>query len=195
MFRFFSMRISSGLRIFVLLALGLMAVTSQVEAQYLGLSVTASPSPVGVSNSLTYTITVTNLTGISEYLVITNILPASAQFQSASNPGGFIFTNGNTVIFSYSGQLAYGNAVQMTVTALPTAAEIIVNSTVVISGDLLYSASTNVATLVTNAAAPVILADVAVAMTVPSALVFSNDWMVYGVNVTNPGPAPRPEFT
>ena len=46
-----------------MLALGLMLAGIRAEAQSFGLSVTASPNPIGVSNSLTYTISVTNLTG------------------------------------------------------------------------------------------------------------------------------------
>ena len=179
------MKIFSSLRMLALLALGLMAVAIRVEAQTVGLSIVASPSPVAVSNSLTYTITVTNLTLITENFIITNTLPASAQFQSASNPYGSFSNNGNTVIFSVTG-LPYGNVVQMTVTALPTTAALITDSVFVISGDLLYSASTSVGTQVTNAV--VQQADLALGMTGPAALVFSNDWMVYGVNVTNLGP-------
>ena len=57
------MKIFSSLRMFALLALGLMVAVSRLEAQAFGLSVTASANPVGVSNSLTYTIIMTNLTG------------------------------------------------------------------------------------------------------------------------------------
>ena len=192
MFRFFSMRVSSGWRMFALLVLGLTIAANPVKAQLgFGLSVTASPSPVAVSNSLTYTITVTNLTGISEYVLITNTLPALAQFQSASNPNGFYFlTNGNTVIFSFAFQLLYGDVEQMTVTALPTAVALITNSVFVVSGDLVYTASTNVVTQVTNV--PPIEADLAVAINGPVTAIYTNDWMVYGVNVTNLGPNTAP---
>jgi uncharacterized repeat protein (TIGR01451 family) len=175
---------------FALLALGLMAVAIRVEAQYVGLSVVASPSPVGISNNLTYTITVTNLspTEISENYIITNTLPTSAQFQSASPSGSYV-NNGNIVTFSFTG-LAWGGVVQMTVTALPTTAGLITDSVFVISGDLLYSASTSVVVQVTNVVVP--QADLAVAMTVPASAVFTNDWMVYGVNVTNLGPNTAP---
>ena len=171
---------------FALLALGMMAVAIRVEAQSVGLSVVASPSPVGISNNLTYTITVTNLslTETSENYIITNTLPTSAQFQSASPSGSYV-NNGNIVTFSFTG-LAWGGVVQMTVTALPTTAGLITDSVFVISGDLQYSASASVSTQVTN---PVVQqADLAVGMTGPAALVFANDWMVYGVNVTNLGP-------
>ena len=154
--------------------------------------VTASPSPVGVSNSLTYTIITTNLNagGIPELVTITNTLPASAQFQSANNPFGTYVTNGNTVIFSFPNPIVYGGSVQVTVTALPTTAGSISDSVVVISGDFLYSASTNVVTQVTNTV--VAQADVAVTMTVPASAVYTNDWMVYGVSVTNKGPNDAP---
>jgi uncharacterized repeat protein (TIGR01451 family) len=44
---------------------------------------------------------------------------------------------------------------------------------------------------VTNPAA---VADLAVAMTGPSSLIFSNDWMAYGINVTNLGPETAPNI-
>ena len=180
------MRISAGRQmLFVFLVIGSMVVGNQVEAQqFVGLS--ASPSPVGISNSLTYTITVTNLSPTAENFIITNTLPASAPFQSANNPYGSVITNGSTVIFLIQNQIISGGLVQVTVTALPTTAALITDSAVVISGDLLYSAATSVNTQVTN---PVVQqADLAVGMTVPSSTVFSNDWIVYGVSVTNLGP-------
>ena len=174
---------------FALLALGLMVVATRLQAQSVGLSVVASPSPVAVSNSLTYTITVTNLTLITENFIITNTLPASAQFQSASNPYGTYANNGNIVIFLVPG-LAYGGVVQTSVTAMPTAAGLMTDSVTVISGDLVYSASTSVGTQVTNTV--VQQADLAVGMTVPTSAVYTNDWMVYGVSVTNSGPDTAP---
>jgi uncharacterized repeat protein (TIGR01451 family) len=183
------MKIFSSLRMFALLALGLMVVATRLQAQSVGLSVVASPSPVAVSNSLTYTITVTNLTLITENFIITNTLPASAQFQSASNPYGTYANNGNIVIFLVPG-LAYGGVVQTSVTAMPTAAGLMTDSVTVISGDLVYSASTSVGTQVTNTV--VQQADLAVGMTVPTSAVYTNDWMVYGVSVTNSGPDTAP---
>jgi uncharacterized repeat protein (TIGR01451 family) len=50
-----------------------------------------------------------------------------------------------------------------------------------------FNASTNIITQVTNTVVP--QADLAVGMTVPASAVFTNDWMVYGVNVTNFGPS------
>jgi uncharacterized repeat protein (TIGR01451 family) len=183
------MKIFSNLRVFALLALGLMVAGIRAEAQFVGLSVVASPSPVGISNNLTYTITVTNLSlsGISENFYITNTLPASAQFQGVNNPYGPCITNGNTIIFIVQSPIIFGGWVTVNVTALPTTAGLITDSVIVISGDYLYSASSNVVTQVTNAVV-VPQADLAVAMTGPAALVFANDWMVYGVSVTNLGP-------
>ena len=79
----------------------------------------------------------------------------------------------------------------MTVTAAPTTAGFIIDSVVVISGDFIFTASTNLVTQVTNAVA-VPQADLAVAITVPASAVFTNDWMVYGVSVTNLGPGTAP---
>ena len=51
-----------------------------------------------------------------------------------------------------------------------------------------YTASTNLIIQVTNVQTTLPEADLAVGMTGPSFQVFSNDWMVYGVSVTNLGP-------
>jgi uncharacterized repeat protein (TIGR01451 family) len=176
-----------------LLGLWMMLAGARADAQGFGLSVTASPSPVGVSNSLTYTIIATNINtgGIPELVIITNTLPASTQFQSANNPFGSYVTNGNTVIFSFPNPIIINGVVQVTVTALPTTAASITDTVVVISGDSIYSAATSVVTQVTNAVT-VSQADLAVAMTGPTSQVFSNDWMIYDVNVTNIGPNDAP---
>ena len=52
--------------------------------------------------------------------------------------------------------------------------------------------STNIINTVITNAIPV--ADLAVGMTGPSSQVFSNDYMVYGVNVTNLGPDTAPDI-
>ena len=102
------------------------AAGTRAEAQGFGLLVTASPSPVGVSNSLTYTIITTNLKrgGIPELVTMTNTLPGFGPIPKCHNPFGTYVTNGNTVYFHFRIQSFTGGSVQVTVTALPTTAEV-----------------------------------------------------------------------
>jgi len=181
------MKIFSSLRIFALLALGLMAVAARVEAQDMWLHVTASANPVGISNNLTFTITVTNLTDEDiAQVVVTNTMPATAQFVSVSfGLVPYPYTNtGANVIFNV-GVLTNNGIAQMAVTVEPTATGYITNTVVVVTNGVVAIVGP-VPIQVTNAM-PV--ADLAVAMTGPSSEVFTNDYMTYGVNVTNLGPA------
>jgi uncharacterized repeat protein (TIGR01451 family) len=170
-----------------LLLAAMMIAGPRAGAQQFGLSVTPSANSILVGNSLTYTITVTYLNSGSIDAVVTNFLPGSAQFQSATNyynSSGVYSTN--PVVFGLN-SLPSGDPVQMTVTVLPTAVGSITDTVIVASTDSGYTntVSTNVVVQVTNV---VILADLGVTMTGPSQVVITNDWMTYGVTVTNAGP-------
>jgi len=187
------MRISAGRQILlVLLVLGLAVAGTRVGAQTLSLVATGSANPVGVGTSLTYLISVTNATGSAQSVIVTNTLPALTQFQGLVPPPTFaapiVVTNGNTFTVTFTIPDATG--VQITVTASPTAGAgggFITNSVFLVSPTVpVYNTSTNLITQVTN---PVVQqADLAIGMTVPLSTVFSNDWVVYGVSVTNLGP-------
>ena len=83
-----------------LVVAGLMAACPRAGAQGFGLSVTASATSMVVSNSLTYTINVTNLTTLPlTDAQVTNLLPASVQFVSASPGQGSYTTSGSVVVF------------------------------------------------------------------------------------------------
>jgi uncharacterized repeat protein (TIGR01451 family) len=179
----FSYFLKSGL-----LALAMIVACSRVSAQQFGLSVVPSSNPILVGNSLTYIITVTNLNTGTIDAVVTNFLPASVLYQSATNY--YSYGNGayltNSVVF---GVVAFpgGNIAQMSVTVVPTAAGSITDTVIVASTDynLTNTFSTNVVVQVTNA---VNQADLGVTMTGPNQVVITNDWMTYGVTVTNSGP-------
>jgi len=183
------MRIFAGrqiLLIFVLL--GLVAGT-KVGAQTLSLFAIGSANPVGVGTSLTYTLSVTNTTGTSQDVIVTNILPALTQFQGLVIPAppSIVATNGNTFTFIFT--VADGSIAQMTLTATPTSGaggSFLTNAVILVSvATPAFNTSTNVITQVTNPA--VQTADLAVGMTVPASAIFTNDWVVYGVSVTNLG--------
>ncbi len=186
------MRFLFKLRIFAVSLAVLILAMTKTEAQgfgYFGLSVTSSANSMLVSNSLTYTITVTNLLGPLGDAVVSNTLPASVQFVSATpSLGGVYNVYGNSVVFDI-GAFAVDTIAQMTLTVEPTAVGFITNMVVVSSINVTNTAGTNVVTQVTNI---VIQADLGVAIAVPKTAIITNDLMVYGVNVTNFGPNAAP---
>ena len=184
-----SMKFFSKFRMFAMLAAVLMAIGTRAEAQALALSASTSTNLVVVSNSVTYTINVTNLTPGSITVFVTNTFPASAQLLGASITvgAGITFTNANGFSFNNI-PLNSGFPAQMTVTAAPTQTGLFTNTITVFVFNL-TNAIANAVTLVTNApSTPTIQADLAVAITAPASTVFTNDWMIYGVSVTNLGP-------
>jgi uncharacterized repeat protein (TIGR01451 family) len=162
---------------------------TKAEAQSFGLSVTNSPNPVVVNNSLTYTISVTNQTGLLlTNFFVTNTLSAPVQFTSASSSYGTnsVFTNSTSLIFSF-GQFTNGNVAQMTMTLQPQNAGFLTNSITVSSTQVTNIASTNIVVQVITAQA-----DLGVAMAGPNQAVVTNDLMTYGVTVMNFGPSAAP---
>jgi len=190
MFRFFSMRVFSGWRIFAFLALGLMIAGTRVEAQSFGLSVTGSANPVLLNSNLTYTIYVTNSTLINlPDTLVTNTLAGSLQVLGGSTSQGGVTTNGNFVIFDL-GYFPINGIAQLAVNIQPTALGTVADTVQVVSLIPAFTASTAIVTTVTNASQTA--ADLAVAINAPTTAIFANDWMVYGVNVTNLGPNSAP---
>jgi uncharacterized repeat protein (TIGR01451 family) len=175
-------------RILALLAAGLAAVCPRAGAQF-ELSVTSSASSVLVSNAVTFTINVTNLTGnLLTDTIVTDALPVSVPVLSVqvSNAAvnNYAWTNyGNVVRFDLY-QFQSGGSAQLVVIAEPTAAGFITNTATVTAIGLTNTAS--VVVQVTNA--PVLQADLGVAIVGPSQTVITNDWMTYGVTATNSGP-------
>jgi uncharacterized repeat protein (TIGR01451 family) len=182
-------------RLLVALAAVLMLAGTKAEAQVsgtFGLSVVPSTSSLLVSNSLIYTITVTNTVGDLADATVSNTLPASVQFVDANPSFGGVFTNfGNVTVFDI-GEFDGNTVVQMTLTVLPTAAGFITNMVVVSTSNInvTNTAVTNVVVQVTNTIPPE--ADLGVAITVPTTAVITNDLMSYGVSVTNAGPNDAP---
>ncbi len=161
---------------------------------YFEFSVVPSANSLLVSNSLTYTITVTNLVGdlTRVYTLVSNTLPATARYVSAvPNLGGAVTNFNNVIVFNIGG-FALGGIVRLSLTVQPTAAGSITNQVVVSVASTIVTntASTNVVTLVTNI--PPVLADLGVAISVPSTAIITNDWFTYRVSVTNAGPAAAP---
>ena len=166
---------------------GLLAALPRAGAQGLGLSVTQSASSILVSNSLTYTINLTNLTGIPAPLadvLVTNLLPSSVLPLTATNSQGSATNYGSVVVFDVT-NFFNGSAVQLSLVVQPTVAGSITNTVTIFSVGVI-GATNSVVVQVTNP--PVILADLGVALTGSAQPVITNDWMIYGVTVSNAGP-------
>jgi uncharacterized repeat protein (TIGR01451 family) len=170
---------------------GLLAACPQAGAQGLGFgfSVTPSAASLLVSNSLTYTINVTNLTSLPlQDALVTNLLPASVQPVSFTASQGSSTNFGDAVVF-YLGQLPSTppGIARLTLTVQPTATGFITNTVTVTSITVTNTATTNVVVLVTNAVPPV--ADLGVMIAGPAQAVIANDRITYGLTASNAGPS------
>jgi uncharacterized repeat protein (TIGR01451 family) len=117
----------------------------------LGVTLTASPDPVLVGQTLSYTLAVTNLGPASASSVtITDTLPASVTFVSAS-PGCVIL--GGEVVCNL-GTLASGGTSNFTVVVAPTAEGLITNTLTVASPTADPNPANNTATNVITVGAP-----------------------------------------
>jgi uncharacterized repeat protein (TIGR01451 family) len=172
------------------LVLAMIVASPRASAQGFGLSVTPSVNSILVSNSLTYTINVTNLTGlVLQDVWVTNSFSAPFQYlTSSASQTVNVFTNTTSVQFDL-GPVGISNIVQVLLTAQPNAVGTFTNTVVAAVPGTIYAASTNAIVQVTNL---VIQADLGVTMTGPSQVVITNDWMTYGVTVTNAGPSTAP---
>lgn len=184
------MRFFSGLRPILLIVLGLMVVVSRLEAQTIPFTVTVSSNPIGVSNTLSYTINLTNQSGGSVTVMVTNTLSPFVQFQGVSfGLVPYSYTNiGQNVIFNV-GTVTNNGTAQMGINAMPTVAQSLTNTVTVTTNGVISGTPLVFSTQSTN---PVPIAGLMVAMSGPTAQVFSNDWMVYSVDVTNLGPSDAP---
>lgn len=175
----------------ILLALALLFTGTKVEAQgRFDLSVTASSSTVLVSNSVTYTIYVTNLNADLPNTVVTNTLPDSVEFVSAQSSQGVISNYNDKVIVFNLGTFVYTAVAQMNVTARPTTAGFFTNFVSVSYFAVTNIASTNVVVEVTNTPLPQV--DLGVLISGPAQAVITNDLTSYEVAVTNAGPDAAP---
>jgi uncharacterized repeat protein (TIGR01451 family) len=125
-------------------SLGLTALNTVNPAALLAASMIESPNPVFGGNYLNYQITVANLgPNIAESVVITDTLPATVTFSSASISQGSFTNMGDTVIFSL-GSMSNGVTATATIRVVAGAAGTIVNTATVstASTDLYLAEST-----------------------------------------------------
>ncbi len=192
------MRFFYILRIIAVLTIATLAAGSRAEAQAFGLGVTNAPTSLGVSNLLTYSISVTNLSLVLlSDVVVSNVLPASIVLVQVNIGQGTAayYTNASTNVLVFDlGAFVYPGIAQMSFTVRPTVAGPLTNTiTVAAPGLLIVPVSTNVVNQVTNAV--VLTADLGVAMTGPTQAIIVNDLMTYSVAATNYGTNSAPNVT
>ena len=180
------MKIFPSLRVLALLVLGLMAVATRVEAQnIIGLNI-QGPFSIGVSNAITYNMSLTNQTGFTLTITATNTMSGTEfQMGPATNSLGTSSVGSSNVVFSL-GSMTNLQVATMTMVVTPTSVGYLTNLPSAATNGVLFGFATNFVVQVTNTM-PV--ADLAVAITGPPSAVFTNDWMTYGVSVTNLGPS------
>ena len=156
------------------------------RAALIDVTVTDSPDPVTISNTLTFTINLTNTSGLTlTNLLVTNALPASAQLLSATTTTGIVAqVSGTNAVFLTVRFLTNNGRVTFAVLSRPGALGSITNS--------VYIAATNGTVPLTNllTTTEVVLgfANLSVGFVGPSQTVLTNDQMTYTVSVTNHGP-------
>ena len=181
------MKVKSAMRILLPLLIAIFCSRGPVGAQNLVLTVTPSTNSIVVSNSLTYVITLTNLTALQiQNINITNAPSTQVLLLGATNANlqGTIITNSTAVIFNLAILAPFGSA-QMNLTVRPITLGFLTNTVTAafpsISTNLLI---TNVVVQVTAAQA-----DLAVGIAGPAGTIFVNDVFDYGIAVTNRGPS------
>ena len=186
------MRVFYILRIIVGFGVVLLVAGARARAQSFGLGVASSDGSILVSNSPTYTIFVTNLTGTPlPDVLVTNVLPASAQFVSAAQTQGSFTSDGGVTVFDL-GQFAFPGIAQMTLVVQMTAVGSITNTVTVVAPNLLvFPASTDVVIQVTNAIPPEADLGVTLAGAAQQTNIV-NDPVTYGITATNLGPNDAP---
>jgi uncharacterized repeat protein (TIGR01451 family) len=136
-------------------SLGLTAVNTVNPAALLAASMIATPDPVFGGNYLNYQITITNLgPDIAESVVITDTLPATVTFSTASASQGSATNMGDIVVFSL-GSMSNGVIATATIRVVTGAAGMIVNTATVSTASTdLYLAESTTANSTTVATPP-----------------------------------------
>src|SRR6266568_2254781 len=177
---------NSGSRLLGRLFLAIVIGTVSLEAADFGLGASGSPNPLAVNDTLTYTLTVTNNSGrLLSNVMVTNLLPASAVFLSASNSSGS-FTNSAGVVTFQIDSFADLSFAVLSLDVRVTAAGLITNAVSVAAANAM-TAMTNLVIQVFSARA-----DLGVTVTPTNSTAIVDDWVTYTLTATNLVPMPRP---
>jgi uncharacterized repeat protein (TIGR01451 family) len=139
-------------------ALGLTAVDTVNPAARLEASMIHAPDPVFSGNYLSYLITITNLgPDVASNVVLSDTLPASVAYSSATSSQGTVVANGGVVTCNF-GSLGVGATVTATIRVIAgTAGTIINTATVTTASTDLYLADSTTANMANVLIPPVAL--------------------------------------
>ncbi|MBI1841277.1 MAG: DUF11 domain-containing protein [Verrucomicrobia bacterium] len=158
------------------------------SAQLIDVTAAASPDPVVISNTLSYSISLTNTSGITlTNLVITNTLAGSVQFLSSSTTTGAVFlVNSTNPVILLISRLTNSGTVSFQINTRPTALGFQTNS--------IDIAATNNSLPLTNltlvSEVTLGVSDLGVGATGPAQTQLVGDQATYTIGVTNYGPDP-----
>ncbi|MFD2569251.1 putative Ig domain-containing protein [Spirosoma soli] len=135
------------------------------------ITLTASPDPVTVNNTLTYTLVVANSGPASASNVSVEFpLPSGTTFFSAATPGGFSATtpavgSGGSVTFTGSGAVTAGSSATFTVSVTPTVANAALSATATVATTVSDPNLNNNSASVTTVVNPVAATPLALTLT------------------------------
>lgn len=173
-------------RLWTLIVLAMGACGARADTPIVTFTTTVTTNQIDLNNSITYTFNLTNnLRSNLQNVFITNTFSGPIIATNAYFPQGtiaFATNSTNSLVFNL-GTISYlSNNMQLTLTVVPQSFGTLTNSVV------LTCFGTNVAT--TNLLTRVIngQADLSVTLTGFTPAAYVNDWLTYGITVSNAGP-------
>jgi len=170
----------------LILVSGCFAVSMRADAQGLGLTSSVSSSLVLGTNTFSYSIVLTNHSGIVRTNVaVTNTFSADVSLLGTTNTQGTNYIVGSSVVF-FLGTLSNNTSATMSLTNRAVATGFLTNT--------IISAATGVTNLTNIIVIQIAssLSDLAVSIIPPVQAVITNDLTAYNVIVTNRGPGSAP---
>ena len=174
----------TALRLTLLLACSWLRLAADVSVS---VSLGAAPSPVTLSETLTYAIGVSNVTATPLVnLAFTNTLPASVTLLGATNTQGGI-TNAAGALQFFVPLLAVGQSAQFAINVRPTTPGTLTN---VLTANVGFTNATTTNTTALTNLTQVFAGriDLAVGLTGPTGGILTNDFVSYQLTLTNLGP-------
>lgn len=157
---------------------------TQIVGPDMAIGMTGAPASITIGDSVTYTVTVTNLGPVPAYgVAVTDALPASLAFASANVPGGSYSVSQN-IVTANIGFLDVNQGAAFTITATALSVGQSVNVVVVSDAAPDTNQANNSAIVVTAVVSP----DMAIGMTGAPGIVVAGQTVTYTINVTNLGP-------
>ena len=174
-------------RLWTLIVLAFGALSVRADTPIITFNATVSTNQIVQTNTVTYTFTLTNNVGINlQNVVITNTFSSpvvvTTNFNSPQGSAYYSSDTTNTIIFNL-GTISYlTNGLQVYFSVIPQTLGTLTNA-VVLNSFGTNTATTNLLTQVINAQA-----DLSVAFTNYTPFAYVNDWLTYGIVVSNAGP-------